>query len=61
MKAALDEQHSIQRHLKVAAFAMSFCQGNVRTTKPVAPLLGETLALVDERQGFRLISEEVCA
>lgn len=59
MQAAAEAQGSIERHVKVAAFALSFYQGNVRTTKPTAPVLGETLEVVDECQGFRLLLEEV--
>ena len=58
-QAALEPKHSIERLLKVAACAVSFCQGNVRTTKPCTPMLGETYELIDQKQGFRLLVEEV--
>ena len=60
-QAASEPKESIERHLKVAAFALSFCQGNVRPSKPVPPMRGETLEMIDERQGFRVVVEEVTA
>ncbi|KAK9805901.1 hypothetical protein WJX73_003344 [Symbiochloris irregularis] len=58
-EAASLPKGSIERHVKVAVFALSFCQGNVRTQKPLSPTLGETYELIDKRQGFRLLVEEV--
>lgn len=42
----------------VMAFAVSIYAGTInRTKKPFNPLLGETYELVDEKKGFRFISE----
>lgn len=60
MQAASLPKGSIERHIKVGMFALSFCQGNVRTQKPLSPMLGETFELVDKRQGFRFLVEEAC-
>lgn len=53
-------RHSVDRLLKVAAFAVSPYSSTVgRTSKPFNPLLGETYELVHVEKGFRFISEKV--
>lgn len=58
--AALPES-SVERLLKVAAFAVSAYSGStpLRTRKPFNPLLSETFELVRPDKGFRFLAEKV--
>lgn len=58
--AAKLPKHSIDRLLRVAAFAVSAYSSTVgRTAKPFNPLLGETYELVHVEKGFRFLAEKV--
>lgn len=58
--AAKFPKHSIDRLLRVAAFAVSAYSSTVgRTAKPFNPLLGETYELVHVEKGFRFLAEKV--
>lgn len=58
--AAALPPHSIDRILRVVAFAVSAYSSTVdRTAKPFNPLLGETYELVHVEKGFRFIAEKV--
>jgi oxysterol-binding protein 1 len=59
-QAATYPPRSMERLLKVAAFAVSAYGSTVgRTSKPFNPLLGETFEFVCPEKGFRFIAEKV--
>ena len=43
---------SLERQLQVAAFALSFCTGNTRASKPCPPMLGETYEITDKDRRY---------
>ena len=60
-EAATLPKGSVERLLKVAAFAVSAYSGSApsRTRKPFNPLLSETFELVRPDKGFRFLAEKV--
>ena len=60
-EAAALPPRSVERLLKVAAFAVSAYSGStpLRTRKPFNPLLSETFELVRPDKGFRFLAEKV--
>ena len=52
---------SLERQLQVAAFALSFCTGNTRSSKPCPPMLGETYEIMDSHKRCVYLCQEVGA
>ena len=50
---------SLERQLQVAAFALSFCTGNTRASKPCPPMLGETFEMLDKDRRYMYLCQEV--